>query len=171
MSMKIAIIGDTHIRLFEELPKDMLKEIINSEWVIHVGDYTSLNVLDGLVKAKGERFVGVYGNADPQSIRDKVQSREILKIFDKKIGITHPAIGGPDEFVETRILAEFKNENIDIIIYGHTHDPKVIYKGKILLINPGKGYLESNYYGSPTTIAILLISESNQQAKIKEIYS
>jgi len=170
MSIKITILGDTHIRLFEELPKDMLKEIFDSDWVIHVGDYTSLDVLDGLIKAKGERFIGVYGNADPQSIRDKVQFRKILKIFDKKIGIIHPANGGPEEFVETKVLAEFKNENIDIIIYGHTHDPKIMYKGKILIINPGKGYLESNYYGSPTTIAILLINDSIQ-VKIKEIYS
>ncbi len=170
MPIKITVLGDTHIRFFEELPKDMLKEIFDSDRVIHVGDYTSLDVLDGLIEAKGERFIGVYGNADPQSIRDKIQMRRILKVFGKKIGITHPAIGGPEEIIENKVLAEFKNENIDIIIYGHTHDPSIIYKGKILLINPGKGYLESNYYGSPTTIAILLVSD-RCRAKIKEIYS
>ncbi|MFX1573192.1 MAG: metallophosphoesterase family protein [Promethearchaeota archaeon] len=170
MSVIIAIFGDTHIKHFEELPKDILKVIFNSDWVIHVGDYTSLEVLDGLIKAKGNKFIGVYGNADPQSIREKVPSRKILKINERKIAIAHPAFGGPEEFIETKVLAEFKDEEIDILIYGHTHDPKITYKGKILLINPGKGYLESNFYGSPTTIAILSISDT-VQAKIKEIYS
>jgi len=159
MSIKITILGDTHIRLFEELPKDMLNEIFNSDWVIHVGDYTSLDVLDGLIKAKGERFIGVYGNADPQSIRDKVQARKILKIFDKKIGITHPANGGSEEFVESKVLAEFKNENIDILIYGHTHESNIEIVDGILLINPGKGYLEKSYFGPPPSLAILRIGK------------
>ncbi|MFX1313365.1 MAG: YfcE family phosphodiesterase [Promethearchaeota archaeon] len=170
MSLKITILGDTHVRLFEELPKDILKEIFHSDWVIHVGDYISLKVLDGLIKAKGDRFIGVYGNADPQSIRDRIQSKKILEIFGKKLGITHPVIGGPEEIIEKKVLTQFKNDDIDIIIYGHTHEPKITYKGRILLINPGKGYLESNYYGSPTTIAILSLGD-NIQAKIKEIYS
>ena len=168
MSMKITILGDTHIRFFDELPKDILKEILDSDWVIHVGDYTSLDVLDGLIKINGDSFIGVYGNADRQSIRDKVQSKEILKIFDKKIGITHPASGGPDEIIETKVLAEFKNENVDVIIFGHTHEPKVQYKDSCLLINPGKGYLETEYFGPPTTIAILEIDDEIH-GKIKEI--
>ena len=87
MTIKIVILGDTHITKFEELPKDMVVEILNSDWVIHVGDYTFQDVLNGLIKLKGEKFIGVYGNADPQSIRDTVQSKEFLEILGYKIGI------------------------------------------------------------------------------------
>jgi len=38
------------------------------------------------------------------------------------------------------------------------------------LISPGKGYLETHYYGPPTTIALILIDDEIQ-VKIKEIAS
>ncbi len=96
MTVKITILGDTHINSFEELPKEILKEILHSNWVIHVGDYISPGVLNGLVNLKGDYFRGVYGNADPIDVRNIVRSKEILEILGKKIGIIHPAIGGPD---------------------------------------------------------------------------
>ncbi len=170
MTVKIAILGDTHIRNLKELPRDMMKEIEESEWVIHVGDYISIDVLDYLIKLKGDRFKGVYGNADPQSIRNRVKSKEIIEILGKKIGITHPASGGPSEIIETHVLTEFNNVNVDIIIYGHTHEAKISQEGNTWLINPGKGYLETNYFGPPTTIAILKIDEKIR-GDIKEINS
>ena len=160
MTAKIAILGDTHIRNLRELPRDIMKEVEESEWVIHVGDYISIDVLDDLIKLKGDRFKGVYGNADPQSIRNRVKSKEIIEILGKRIGITHPASGGPSEIIEAQVLTEFNNANVDIIIYGHTHEAKISQEGNTWLINPGKGYLETNYFGPPTTIAILTIDET-----------
>jgi putative phosphoesterase len=170
MMIKVSIIGDTHLKAFEELPNGILREITNSDWVIHVGDYTFVDVLNGLINLKGNKFIGVYGNADPQSIRDKVQSKEIIEISGKKIGITHPESGGSSGITESKVLTIFKNENVDVIIYGHTHTPQIIYKNNLLLINPGKGYLESIYYGSPTTMVILEIKDEIH-GKIKEIKS
>ncbi len=170
MTAKIAILGDTHIRNLRELPRDIMKEVEESEWVIHVGDYICIDVLDDLIKLKGDRFKGVYGNADPQSIRNRVKSKEIIEILGKKIGITHPVSGGPSEIIETQVLTDFNNVNVDIIIYGHTHEAKIFQEGNTWLINPGKGYLETNYFGPPTTIAILKVDEKIR-GDIKEINS
>ncbi len=52
MTVKITILGDTHINSFEELPKEILKEIIESDWTIHVGDYTSPEIVSGLINLK-----------------------------------------------------------------------------------------------------------------------
>lgn len=168
MSVRIAILGDTHIRLFEDLPKDILKEIETSDLVIHVGDYVSLDILDGLIRLKGENFKGVFGNADPKNVRNVVQSKLVLEILGKKIGIMHPSSGGPSGITEAKVLSEFKNEDIDVLVYGHTHEPKIQYKEEILLINPGKGYIETSYFGPRTTIAILVINDEIQ-GDIKEI--
>jgi putative phosphoesterase len=170
MTVKIAIIGDTHVKSINELPKKMIKEIKESDWVIHVGDYTFLDVLNGLIDLKGNYFRGVYGNADPKQIWDKVPLREIIEIKGKRIGITHPASGGSHENIETKVIEEFKKDNVDVIIFGHTHDPIIHYKENIIIINPGKGYLEKHYYGAPTTIAILEI-DGDIRASIKEIKS
>jgi putative phosphoesterase len=167
---RIAILGDTHITYFKDLPKFILKEVEEADWVIHAGDYNHLDVFNGFIKIKGDYFKGVYGNADPSYIREKIPSKEIIEILGKKIGITHPASGGSSVFIEEKVLNEFKNDNVDIIIFGHTHESKIQYKENVLLINPGKGYLETTYFGPPTTIAILEIDDKIQ-AKIKKIVS
>ncbi|MFW9872905.1 MAG: metallophosphoesterase family protein [Candidatus Thorarchaeota archaeon] len=168
MTAKIVILGDTHIRSFKELPSEIIVELKDSDWIIHVGDFVSLDVLEGLMKLKGVRFKGVYGNADPKSIHDKLHSKEVFEISGKKIGITHPATGGPIEVIKSKTLEIFKDEKVDIIVYGHTHEPEIIYEGKILLINPGKGYLETEYFGPSTTIVILTLNQETNY-KIKEI--
>ena len=171
MTIKITILGDTHINSFEELPKEILGEIETSDWVIHTGDYTSIEVIGGLIKLKGERFRGVYGNADPLDVRNKLTSKEIFTIQDKKIGITHPASGGPEEYIEKNLIIDFEQDNLDILIYGHTHESKILQKNNLLLVNPGKGYLETNFFGPPTTIVILKINDGKIQGTIKEIKS
>jgi len=49
MADKIVIIGDTHVSDFKDLPERMLQLILEADWVIHVGDYTSVDVLSGLI--------------------------------------------------------------------------------------------------------------------------
>ncbi len=159
MQVRIIVIGDTHIFEFEELPQKMLKAILSADWVIHVGDYTSKNVLNGFINLKGHQFIGVHGNADPLSIRNQLLEKEIIEVNSKKIGITHPAVGGTYENTKKKILRKFQDDNVDAIIYGHTHDPIIEDFNGIMLINPGKGYLEKEYFGSLTSFAILTLDD------------
>ena len=99
----------------------------------------------------------------------KLQSKEIIEISGKKVGIIHPSIGGPDEKLEDKVLSEFADEDLDIITYGHSHYSKIIAKENLLLVNPGKGYLETNYFSPPTTIVILIIDNEEVRGEIKEI--
>ena len=65
MKTKILIVGDTHISSFKDLPKKILQYIKESDWIIHVGDYTSKNIVDGFNQLKTNYFKGVCGNSDP----------------------------------------------------------------------------------------------------------
>ena len=170
MPVKIFILGDTHARDFNDLPNEMVEAIQEADHVIHVGDYVSKNVLDGLINLKGQAFEGVCGNADPQEIRKIVPTKKIIEISGLKIGITHPVIGGPSEKSKRRALAIFKDDNVDIIIYGHTHDSEITKFKDLLIINPGKGYIEDNSFGPPTSIALLTIGEE-VKVKILELSS
>ncbi len=160
MLVKIIIIGDTHLNSFKKLPKEMAQAIKEGDWIIHVGDYTSIDTVEGLIRWKGDKFKGVFGNADPLSIRKILPDKVILEIKGKKIGITHPFYGGPETFIKARVKREFKNYDVDAIVFGHTHEPEIIEVNKILLINPGKGYLEKNSFGTPTSFAILTVTET-----------
>ena len=146
MASRVLILGDTHISNFKDLPEKMLQLIQEADWVIHVGDYTSIDVLLGFIKIKGPQFRGVYGNADPMKIREQLLADDIIEISQKSIGITHPAAGGPYENAKKKVIKQFKDYEIDAIVYGHTHDPLIEDFNGILLVNPGKGYLEKNYF-------------------------
>ncbi len=160
MTTKIVIIGDTHAKDLQDLPKMMLESITITDWVIHVGDYISENIIMSLKQLKKGCFKGVYGNADTLGVRKIVPERDIFEINGKKIGIIHPSSGGDYASTLKRVLSSFRNDKVDVIAYGHTHDPTILFYEKILLINPGKGYLEQNYFGPPTSFAVLYLEET-----------
>ena len=82
-----------------------------------------------------------------------------------------PANGGPEENLETKVFSDFEKEELDVLIYGHTHESKITHKKNLLLINPGKGYLETNFFGPPTTVVILRIHNDKVQGTIKVVKS
>jgi putative phosphoesterase len=159
MAIEILVLGDTHLLNFEDLPKSLMEWLHKADGVIHVGDYASLDVLNGFMTNKGINFNGVYGNADPKSIREKVPFKDIIEINGRRIGIIHPATGGLIKNPINRVLTEFKDQKLDIIIYGHTHESSTEIFNGILFINPGKGYLEENSFGPPPTFVVLTIDE------------
>ena len=140
----------------DQIPLELLEVVKRADWLIHVGDYTRLDVLKGFLKIKGSKFIGVCGNADPLDITRRLKKIEIVTIQGKKIGITHPYRGGPDQFTKKIVLSLFKNEKWDILIYGHTHEVSVEKIRKKILINPGKGYLD---HSSASVVLLTLDNE------------
>jgi len=118
MLIKVVIIGDTHINEFQYLPKLMLEYLQSANWVIHVGDYVSDKVLNELITLKRSHFLGVYGNADPKSIRETIPAKRIEEIQGYRIGITHPPQGGSSKYTEKRVVKTFENCDLDIIVFG-----------------------------------------------------
>ena len=144
MVISIAVIGDTHALKFNQIPLELLEVIEQTDWLIHVGDYTRLDVLEGFFKIKGSKFIGVCGNADPLDITRRLHKIEVVKIQGKTIGITHPYRGGPDYITKKIVLSLFKHKNWDILIYGHTHEVSIEKIKDKVLINPGKGYIDNS---------------------------
>ncbi|MFW9950374.1 MAG: YfcE family phosphodiesterase [Candidatus Thorarchaeota archaeon] len=168
MSFRIIIIGDTHVSYFQEIPKQIIEYCKDANWIIHVGDYISEDVLRGFQTLKKNFFTGVYGNSDPLIIRNCLKPKEVIQISNLRIGITHPYFGGPDSSFETKIFKLFVQENLNVIIFGHTHDPRIFIKNRIMLINPGKGYLDNQSINPKASIALLEIGK-NPIAKIVQI--
>ncbi len=169
MPCEILVFGDTHAKTFKNIPKILIKAINKADWVIHVGDFTSEKVLNRIIELKSSHFYGVHGNSDPLSIRKKLPSKNVICINNIKIGFTHPVIGGSSSLTEKRALREFKDKNLDIIIYGHTHESKIEKKANKVILNPGKGYIEENTFG-PHPTYILLTIDDEINAEIRKIY-
>ena len=128
------MLSDTHIHLAEEIHPEILKVFPEMDLIVHAGDFVGSAVFEGL-RRLGE-VKAVHGNVDSMKLRGLLPDKELLVVGGKKIGITH-GWGGP-EGIEQRVRALF--EDVDIIIYGHSHRARVEKIGNILFFNPGPGY-------------------------------
>jgi len=134
---RILAISDTHAKNLSALPKALLTEISDADIVVHCGDYTSITLLKEL-RDLSKRFVGVYGNMDNVDIRQEVSKKTVFDIDGVKIGVIHPHWGGAPVGIEEAIAKEF--HNVDLILFGHTHDAWTDTINGVTLLNPGQAY-------------------------------
>ncbi|PRR77383.1 hypothetical protein CLLI_23670 [Clostridium liquoris] len=132
--LKIGIISDTHITKHgDNINKIIDKYFKDVDMIIHVGDFNSMDVINNIKKKK--KFMGVFGNNDSSTVKQYLKEKDIINIEGYKIGMFH-GHGDKKTSIE-RAYDEFKDSKVDIIIFGHSHQPIIKTKNKILMINPG----------------------------------
>ena len=149
--MKIGVISDTHLRG----PDDRLLAIIRkhfhgAELILHAGDLVDLRVLD----AFGDKdVIAVCGNMDSSSVEDEIPPKRVLQIGRFRIGLIH-GWGSPLD-LEDRIRSEF--DDVDCIVYGHSHYPANHIREGVLYFNPGTAC--DRRHGISNTVGILEVGE------------
>jgi len=146
--LKIGVISDTHASGIQELPGKLLEVLKQVDLILHAGDIVRVEVLEELKKI-GPELRAVYGNMDPFKVRETLKDTEIIEEGNIRIGLTH-GLGTPHNLIET-VKKKFKNEELDAIVYGHSHHPyNKVHQG-ILYFNPGsptdKIFAPYNSYG------------------------
>ncbi len=131
--MNIGVLSDTHMYSLNDLPKKIVDELAHMDMIVHAGDYISPTVIDDLEEFG--KFRGVYGNMDPVEVRNRLPRIDIFEEGRFKLGITHPAEGGPPSILEKKVRDALKG--VDAIIYGHSHMTKNEVKNGVLFFNPG----------------------------------
>jgi putative phosphoesterase len=132
--MRIAVLADTHVNKLEYLPKKITVALSTVDLIIHAGDFTDVQLLEEL-RQLGE-VKAVQGNMDSGEIKTVLPVKEIVEIGNKRIGITHGS--GSPWGIEERVRKVFESDQIDIIVYGHSHQPQNEVINDILFFNPGK---------------------------------
>ncbi|XKE67938.1 metallophosphoesterase [Jeotgalibacillus malaysiensis] len=132
--MKIIVLSDTHMpRMAKSLPPRLLKELVSAELILHTGDFNTIDVLHEL-----EQFApvkGVYGNADHEELIKTLPEKQIIEAGSYKIGLVHGH--GKGMTTEKRAIAAFANDQIDLLIYGHSHIPSFKTTDGLQVLNPG----------------------------------
>jgi len=131
--MRIGVISDTHARSIEEIPHKIVEALSEVDLIVHAGDIATKEVLEGLSQL-GE-VKAVRGNMDSAELKSMLPEKELIVVGGKKIGITHGS--GGTWGIERRVKGLFGD--VDIIIYGHSHEAKNEQIGGILFFNPGQG--------------------------------
>jgi putative phosphoesterase len=131
-SVKIGVISDTHARTIAEIPLSILKALETVDLIIHAGDFTHEAVLNGL-RTIGQ-LKAVRGNMDTAEIKRVLPEKDAFEVNGKKIGLTHGS--GPPWGIAERVKEQFSE--VDIIIFGHSHESCNRYLQGVLLLNPGQ---------------------------------
>ncbi len=158
--MRLGIIADTHIKGSLESLEDLVKELEDCDYILHAGDYTSYEALEVLRRHSG--FIGVKGNADCDSVRGALNQKEIIELMGYRLGLIHG--DGSKKTTVERALEVFEDEGVDIIIFGHSHQPLIQTKNNVLLLNPGSptSKRREKYY----SYIILEIMASGMEARL-----
>ena len=147
--MRIGVISDTHIPdRAEEIPAQIIEDFKKVDMIVHAGDLVDLKVLDKL-KSICPKVVAVWGNMDPREVRSKLSEKEIFEVAGHRIGLMH-GFGAPVNLIEF-LSGAFRDDAVEVVIFGHAHCPVNEKRQGVLYFNPGsptdKIYCQYNSYG------------------------
>lgn len=131
--LEIAIISDTHLKNNVHKLDNLFLKIKNIDLLIHAGDFNGGMTLKYL--RDNFNFIGVWGNTDDDEIKSLLQEKLVVQIGVYRIGVCHGH--GKGKTTMERAYNCFRNDTVDIIIFGHSHQPSVSTKHKVLMLNPG----------------------------------
>jgi hypothetical protein len=151
----IGVISDTHI----SGPTKELCRLVqpggvfeDAALVLHAGDMVHASVLDAFLP---KDVAAVRGNMDGFDARDRFPSSRIVEAEGFRIAMMHG--WGSPEGLEEAILSRF--ENVDAVVYGHTHRPANRRIKGVLVFNPGS-FSSSALARKEATVGILTLSDT-----------
>ena len=158
--MKIGVVADTHSH---PLPKEMLERFKEVDFIIHAGDFCAVETLEELKKIKEVK--AVYGNMDDEAIRKIFPRKQIVAVKGLALGIFHGE--GPAQAVLQRVRKEFQHEKVDIVIFGHSHNPFSEKIENVLYFNPGSP--NDPIYAPYCSFGIVEINDEGTNSRIVKI--
>jgi putative phosphoesterase len=133
----IGLVSDTHLPRFGRALPRALEDGLRSagvERILHMGDMTDPIAID-LFEALAP-FDAVAGNNDPDLIRKRYGRKKIVTIAGVRIGMVHGDVGRARTTHECAIDA-FADDDVNVILYGHSHRPFVDRRDGVIVANPG----------------------------------
>jgi uncharacterized protein len=129
---RLLILSDTH-HPKKKIPPTILSAIHECDYLIHLGDFQTLETYHFFASLKP--IEAVHGNVDEEELQRLLPLRKIIKIEEIRIGLVHGH--GTGLTTEKRVLTAFKDHNLDLICFGHSHIPTIKEIGHTILFNPG----------------------------------
>jgi len=167
--MRIGIISDTHIpQQVDSLPQKLNEVFQGVDLILHAGDICEPSVLDKLERIAP--VLAALGDDDPVTVYDaRMKRSHRITIDGHRLWLTHslPTLSHNDWYKGVSPLDPFTGTT-DIIVFGHTHIPRIDYHKNIFLVGPGSATLPS-YVPKPGTVAILTITNGKLEATIEQL--
>ncbi len=164
INMKIVVVSDTHIPArAQELPNTFLEQVKDADLILHAGDFVDISVLRALEKIAPVR--AVCGNMDSPNLRKILKQKEIVKVGKISIGLMH-GVGSPADLTSL-LKEEFKKDKVNIIVFGHSHQPLNKKIGRTLFLNPGS--LTDSFHSGFASFGVISIEKGAFSATIEKL--
>jgi uncharacterized protein len=148
----LGVISDTHGLLRSEAVEALRK----SDCILHAGDVGSPDILERL--ALIAPVTAVRGNVDSSAWAKALPETQVVEVGGVSIYMLHD-LGQLDLKPEA---AGFR-----IVVYGHSHQPKIEEKNGVLYFNPGSA--GPRRFSLPVSVGKLSIQAGNVQATLLEL--
>jgi putative phosphoesterase len=129
--MIIGVLSDTHSL---NIPSRLIERFKRVDLIIHAGDICDLETLKLLKKTTPTK--AVQGNMDEWAVKKELPLKEIIICGNLKIGVTHGHMGTSREALKNA-MTTFKDDKMDVVIFGHSHKALNERVGNTLYFNPG----------------------------------
>jgi putative phosphoesterase len=144
--MRIGIISDTHGLLRPEA----IKQLAGVDHIIHSGDIGSPEVIDGLRRIAPTTDAGEWAK--------DYANTELVVLGGRALYVLHNL---------KEIKLDPAASAFDVIIFGHSHRPKIETKNGVLYVNPGSA--GPRRFRLPISVATLAVSDHVLLPRILEI--
>jgi uncharacterized protein len=148
----LGVISDTHGLLRPEA----VEALHGSNRILHAGDIGNPEILEAL--AQIAPVTAVRGNVDTSAWARALPATEIVEAGGMSIYILHD-LGQLDLKPEA---AGFR-----VVVYGHSHQPKIEKKNRVLYFNPGSA--GPRRFHLPVSIGRLMIEAGRIRAELIEL--
>ncbi len=149
MDQWIGVLSDTHGLLRPET----IEALKGCSHIVHAGDYGSEAVIAGLRQIAPVSLV--RGNTDYGPTAAGVPEQLTVECLGLRVHLVH-------DFTELGV-DPFAQE-IDVVVSGHTHAPKIEQNGSVLFLNPGSA--GPRRLRLPVTLARLRPGEERPEAEV-----
>ncbi len=150
--MVLGVISDTHGLLRPEA----VEALRGSDHILHAGDVGAAEILASLVSMAP--VTAVRGNVDTGTWARKLPATEVVELGGILIYVLHD-LGQLDLKPET---AGFR-----VVVYGHSHHPKIEEKNGVLYFNPGSA--GPRRFRLPASVGRLRIEDGRIHGELVEL--
>lgn len=150
--LRIGLISDTHGLLRPQAETFLA----GSDFIVHAGDIGSEHILESL--AALAPLTVVRGNIDHGAWANRLPYSDCLVAGGLRLYAIHDLSDLPIDPLEARI---------DVVVYGHSHEPRVETHGNVLYVNPGSA--GPRRFRLPIAIGELLIDAGRVSARIIDL--
>lgn len=168
--MKIGIISDTHLSS-GKLPQVIANAFQGVDLILHAGDLVTMDLLRSLEAIAS--VTAVQGNMDTSSVRLNLPFKTVIEAEGHRIGLIHGhhvpypnrVLRPPIDYeaMHNYLLSEFQDQDVDCIVYGHTHQAHVETYQDVRVINPGSATRGKDGHGS---VGLLTVSRDQIRDEI-----